>query len=320
MLGRSQPTLRGRSLLYTQLAHSLDAGLPLSQALRMAGDSSGRTGGSVAAAVVARGGTLVQALEEGFGLPADHRLALATAERAGRVPPCLVSLAADVDAERHARRRIWERAAYPLLLLHAIAPATSASLLLVESGAFAQRVVGTTAAIWIVGLGSFFLHRAGLKRPRYVRTLAALPLVGSVLRSRAFVRYFRSLGELYASGVNFQEALDAARDAAGPAPPVDDFARAAAAARGGATMAAAFESMSSHDPPLRALLANATLTGDLDAALRRATADLEERWRVQTDRLVVGSTSALYVAAVVAVGWTIISFYAGLYSGLSRER
>jgi hypothetical protein len=82
-------------------------------------------------------------------------------------------------------------------------------------------------------------------------------------------------------------------------------------------MAAAFESMGSLDPPLRALLANATLTGDLDAALRRATADLEERWRVQTDRLVVVSTSALYLAAVVAVGWTIVSFYAGLYSGLS---
>ena len=155
MVGRSQPTLRGRSLLYTQLAHSLDAGLPLSQALRMAGDSSGRTGGSVAAAVVARGGTLVQALEEGFGLPADHRLALATAERAGRLPPCLQSLAADVDAERHARRRIWERAAYPLLLLHAIAPATSASLLLVKPGAFAQRVVGTTAAIWRASFARF---------------------------------------------------------------------------------------------------------------------------------------------------------------------
>jgi general secretion pathway protein F len=301
----------------------------------MAGDGSGKTGGSAAAAVVERGGTLVQALEEGFGLPADHRLALASAERAGRLPPCFASLAADLDAERQARRRIWQRAAYPLLLLHAIAPATSTSFLLTKPGAFAQRVVGTTAAIWFVGLGAFFLHRAGMTRPRYVRTLAALPLVGSILRCRAFVRYFRSLGELYASGVNFQEALDAARDAAGPAPPVDDFATAAAAARGGATMAAApsppaappargpatmaaaFESMGSLDPPLRALLANATLTGDLDAALRRATADLEERWRVQTDRLVVGSTSALYLATVLAVAWTIVSFYAGLYSGLS---
>jgi general secretion pathway protein F len=317
MVGRSQPTLRGRSLLYTQLSHALDAGLPVPQAIRMAGDGSGRTGGSTAAAVVERGGTLVQALEAGFGLPADHRLALTSAERAGRLPPCFASLAADLDAERQARRRIWQRAAYPLLLLHAIAPATSASLVFTKPGAFAQRVVGTTAAIWFVGLGAFFLHRAGMTKPRYVRTLAALPLVGSVLRCRAFVRYFRSLGELYASGVNFQEALDAARDAAGPAAPVDDFARAAAVARGGATMAAAFESMGSLDPPLRALLANATLTGDLDAALRRATADLEERWRVQTDRLVVGSTSALYVAAVVAVGWTIVSFYAGLYSGLS---
>src|SRR5262249_10150317 len=122
----------------------------------------------------------------------------------------------------------------------------------------------------------------------------------------------------YASGVNFQEALDTARDAAGPAPPVDDFARAAAAARGGAPMAAAFETMTSLDPPLRALLASASHTGDLDDALRRATADLEGRWRVQTDRLVVVSTSALYAAVVVAVGWTIVSFYSGLYSGLTN--
>ena len=320
MAGRRGPSLRGRSLLYTQLAHSLDAGLPVSQALRMADDGSGKTRGAAASAVIERGGTLVQALEEGFGLPPEHRLSLQSAERAGRLPPCLEALSADLDAERRARRHLWQRAAYPLLLLHAIAPATAASLVLAQPGAFAQRVVGATAAIWFVGIGAWFLHRAGMTRRGYVRALAAVPLIGSILRCRAFVRYLRSLAELYASGVNIQEALDAARDAAGPAPPVDDFARAAAAARGGASMAAAFEAMTSLDPPLRALLANATLTGDLDDALRRASADLEERWRTQTDRLVVVSTSALYAAVVIAVMWTVVGFYAGLYSGLSNRR
>src|SRR5258705_6216264 len=108
MMGRSQPTLRGRSLLYTQLAHALDAGLPVPQALRMAGSNTGRTGGSAAAAVVERGGTLVQALEAGFGLPADHPLALTPAPPAGRLPPRLPSLAPPLHRPRPAPRRVLQ--------------------------------------------------------------------------------------------------------------------------------------------------------------------------------------------------------------------
>ena len=317
MAGGRRTSLRGRSLLYTQLSHALDAGLPVPRALRMADDGSGISRGAVAAAVVERGGTLVQALEAGYGLSPHHRLAIASAERAGRVPPCLRALAADLDAQRRARNRLWQRAAYPLLLLHAIAPATSAAFFFAHPEVFTRRVVTATAAIWFVGLGAALLHFRGLRSRAYVRTLGAVPLVGSILRSGAFVRYFRSLADLYASGVNIQEAFDTARDAAGPAPPVDDFARAAAAARGGASMAATFETMAALDPPLRALLATAAQTGTLDDALRRVVADLEERWRSQTDRLVAVSTSALYAFVMIAVAWTIISFYAGLYAGLT---
>jgi type II secretory pathway component PulF len=318
MFGRDPTSRRGRALLYLQLAQSLDAGIAVPQALRMTEDGSGKTRGAVAAAVVERGGTIVQAIDAAWGLSPHHRLALASAERAGRLPPCFESLAADLDAEVRARRRLWLRSAYPLLLLHAIAPATSAQFLLAKPAVFMRRVLVATATIWLVGVGALLLHRKWMKSKGYVRALASLPLVGSILRCGAFVRFFRALADLYASGVNIQEALDSARDAAGPAPPVDDFARAAAAARGGASMAAAFESMTSLDPPLRALLATAAQTGDLDDALRRAIGDLEERWRTQTDRLVVVSTSALYAGVVVAVGWTIVSFYADLYSGLSN--
>lgn len=282
----------------------------------MAEGGSGKTRGSVAAAVVERGGTLVQALEEGYGLPPLHRLALTSAERAGRLPACLLSLSDDLESQRAAQRRLWQRVAYPLLLLHALAPATSTQYLFVRPAMFTIRVVVATATIWAVGIGAVFLHRKFIHSPGYVRTLTALPLVGPLLKSGAFVRYFRSLAELYASGVNIQEAFDTARDAAGVAPPVDDFARAAAVARGGAPMASAFEAMTTLDPPLRALLSNAALTGSLDEALRRAIDDMEERWRHQTDRLVVVSTSTLYAVVVFAVAWTIISFYAGLYGGL----
>lgn len=320
MPGLSQPSLRGRALLYTQLAHSLDAGFPIARALRIAEDGSGKTRGSVAAAVVERGGTIVQALEVGYGLPPLHRLALTSAERAGRLPACLRSLSDDLEAQRAARRRLWQRAAYPLLLLHALVPATSTQYLFVRPAVFTTRVVLATAAIWAAALGALLLHRKFSKSSGYVRTLVALPLVGPLLKSGAFVRYFRSLAELYGSGVNIQEALDTARDAAGAVPPVEDFARVAAAVRGGAPMATAFESMTSLDSPLRSLLANAALTGSLEAALRRAIEDLEDRWRTQTDRLVAVSTSTLYAVVVFAVAWTIVSFYSGYYGSLMPPR
>jgi type IV pilus assembly protein PilC len=230
------------------------------------------------------------------------------------MPACLRTLAADLEAERRERMRLWQTAAYPLLLLHLVVPAASTPLLLTHPRTFATRVVVAIAGIWGVLAAAVWLHRRGLRSAAYVRTLNALPLVGAILRASAFTRYFRSLAELYGSGVRIQEALDAARAVVGPVPPVDDFALAASAARAGAPMAASFAAMRSLDPPLRALLETAATTGTLEGALRRAVADLEERWRSLALRLVTVATSALYAIAVVVVAWTILSFYTGYFS------
>jgi general secretion pathway protein F len=312
-------SLRERSLVYYQLAQALDSGIAAASALRLLDGAGGGGRGSAAAAAIARGQTLVAAFDAAFGLPLPHRLALQASERAGRLPACLRNLSADLDAERAQRRQFWISIAYPLLLLHVVVPAASTSLLLTKPGVFAARVFGATAVIWGVVLAGAWLHRRGTRSRAYMGTLQRLPLIGPVVRHAAFVHFFRSLVELYGSGVNFTEAIGAARSVLGDAPPLDDFARAAAAARGGATMPAVFATLTSLDPPLRSLLETSATTGDLENGLRRAIHDLEERWRDAMQRFLSVTSRALYFVVATAVAWTVIEYYAGIYSGIDEE-
>jgi type II secretory pathway component PulF len=319
MLGLGGTPLRSRSLVYTQLAQALDAGIAATSALRLLDRVGGEARGAAAAAAVARGQTLVAAFDTAFGLPRPHLLALAASERAGRLPDCLRQLAADLDDERAQRRQFWLSIAYPLLLMHVVVPAASTSILLTRPAAFAARVVGATAILWGTVLVGAWLHRRGSRSTAYMRGLVALPLIGPVVRYGTFVRYFRALVGLYGSGVHFTEALDAARSVVGEAPPFDDFAKAAAAARAGAPMEAAFATMTALDPGLRAMLETAATTGNLEEQLRRTIVELEERWRQGARRFVATTSYVLYVVVAVAVAWTVIDFYAGMYSGLATE-
>jgi type II secretory pathway component PulF len=319
MFGLVGSSLRTRSLLYTQLAQGLDSGIAAASALRLLDRAGGGQRGAAAAAAIARGQTLVAAFDAAFGLPRAHRLALTAADRAGRLPNCLRQLSADLDSERAERRQFWISIAYPLLLMHVIVPATSTPLLLLKPGVFFARTFAATAVIWGSVLAGTWIHRRGTRSPAYMRALQSIPLLGPVVSNGAFVHFFRALVELYGSGVNFTEALDASQSVVGDAPPFDDFARAAAAARGGAPMPAVFATMTSLDPPLRALLETAATTGDLENGLRRVIKDLEERWRDATQRFLSVSSYVLYVVVACAAGWAIVSFYYNMYSGLADD-
>src|SRR5262245_57686075 len=208
MLGSS---LRERSLVYYQLAQALDSGIAAASALRLLDGQGGHGKGAAAAAAVARGRTLVAAFDTAFGLPLPHRLALSASEQAGRLPACLRSLSADLDAERAQKRQFLLSIAYPLLLLHVIVPLSSTTILLTKPGEYAARVVAATAILWGVILAGAWLHRRGSRSPAYMRLVVKLPLIGPVVRHGAFVHFFRSLVELYGAGVRFTEAVGAAR-------------------------------------------------------------------------------------------------------------
>lgn len=312
-------SLRERSLLYFQLAQALDSGIAAASALRLL-DGSGAAGrGAAAAAAIARGQTLVAAFDTSYGLPLPHRLALQASERAGRLPACLRQLSSDLDAERAQRRQFWISIAYPMFLLHVLVPLTSTPLLLTKPGLFATRVVAAWAILWAMILGGAWFHRRGTRSPRYMHALQGLPLIGPAVRHGAFVRFFRSLVELYGSGVQFTEAIGAARSVLGDAPPLEDFSRAAAAARGGATMEGVFATLTSLDPLLRSLLQTSATTGDLENGLRKVIRDLEERWRDAMQRFLSVTSRLLYFAVATVVAWSVISHYSGYYSGIASE-
>lgn len=316
MLG---PSLRERSLLYFQLAQALDSGIAAASALRLL-DGSGAAGrGAAAAAAIARGQTLVAAFDATFGLPLPHRLALQASERAGRLPACLRQLSADLDAEREQRKQFWISIAYPLLLLHVVVPAASTPILLLNPGVFVARTIGATAVLWGVVLAGAWLHRRGTRSPAYMHALQRLPLIGPVVRHAAFVHFFRSLVELYGAGVNFTEAIAAARSVLGEAPPLDDFARAAAAARAGAPMPATFATLTSLEPLLRSLLETSAMTGDLENGLRKVIRELEEKWRDAMKRFLAVTSRTLYFVVALTVASTVISYYTGYYSDIAKE-
>src|SRR5262245_2777251 len=138
---------RRQTARYRALADALAAGIPARRAyelVRLEGEP--RT--TVGASALANGESLTRAIELDDDPPRHHVVALRAAEKAGRLPETLRSLADELDARASALRTFLQRAAYPLVLIHLVVPAASTSLLIEEPGRFLMRTLVALAVIW----------------------------------------------------------------------------------------------------------------------------------------------------------------------------
>lgn len=239
-------------------------------------------------------------------------------ETAGRLPRALERVAAAIEGDLTTLAELAGRAAYPLFVIHLV-PLALAAPALVRGDFTAALLAGLWpyALVWSA-LGAllwWLLARGG----REARAPLAWPLLGPLLRARGMQLYFDSVAALYGAGISIAAAHAGARERLPHRALRELLEPAGEALRAGRSYGEALALTGALRPHELDHLATGERTGQLEAALealaRLARADAEARARAA----VRGIGGALYALAVILVSWSVLSFYATLYGGLSAE-
>jgi type IV pilus assembly protein PilC len=325
-----------------QLATSYEAGIPILRSFELIGrenkDPKVREICSRMHQRVANGDTLEDAARaESRYLPTFFTELISSGEVGGKLDVMLRDLAEYFEDRLAMRRRIVRMMTYPLIQL------TAAWFL----GTFAFKLMGQVMATFSDRTANFsfeaFLSDYGWFQAKAVGGAAVViaiciilsrmgvfPYIGKavttfvwpfsrVTRRFGLARFFRSMSLLLGSGMNVKRCIE--RAAATTANPYmeKDLLRAVPVVANGGSLVEAFATSRMLTPTALEMLAVGEESGQLEAALRKASEyNMEEASHaVNVATRIIGVLIALAVAGII--GYVIISFYAGLYGGMLNE-
>lgn len=319
------PSHEHLSRWYQQLARHLEAGRPLSEALRTScGISRLDAVANSMADVIDRGGSVDEALLVARGsLSEADTLFLSAAAETGRLPKTLQSLSIHHEQFRALKLRLVFACAYPAAVLHV-------GLLLFplrqmisgdhgfvwDSGVYFRGLSWTLLPLWI----SFGLIAANARRrPEWLRRIGrVLPLVKGYLHAQALADFSRALANFLDAGL----AIERAWPIAGlltRTPNLNDAAQEIARAISrGALPGPLLREYRCFPIDFAARYATGEATGHLEENLFRLAGDYQER----ADRK-LKTIAVIYPGGILLVvgAWAIIqvvSFYAGYLNVLSE--
>jgi general secretion pathway protein F len=312
-----------------RLATLLTAGLPLTDALAAAAEVSSPAttrAFTLVAGRVREGSSLAEALvADGERFPAVYRASVRAGEARGDLAGTLTRVADHLDATVARRRRLATALIYP-----AVVATTSAAVLVflvawvlpqvrtlvVDAGGrlpwptrAALAAGDLVAATWWLVLAGIAVLAAGARwvrrrggAPDWTLRLAALPLVGPLLRDAAAARATHAFGTLLGAGIALDAAMPLAAEAAGPllAPAL---ATVGAHVRDGGTLTQALVRAEAFPPIVVRLVATGERTGTLAASLGQAATLLESDVARRLER----TTAWLEPALVVATGGLVLA-------------
>jgi len=312
---------QNRARFYENLAVSLDAGLPIRDALRTVGGSAfGAPSGPYASAKameeeIRDGATLEEAIEaRGAVFSPFERHVVAAGEKGGRLVESMKRLAKHFERRGVMRDGIGYGLMYPAFLVHFAFLVPPLKLLIVDGDplAYARAALLPIGMLWIVGLGGLALARALGASGALDHVLLALPVVGGAARSAAMLELVSTLGALQSAGVPILSALEAAAAAVRNRAVAATARRAREIVREGGTLTEGFEPSRDVTGPLfHDAVRIGEASGKLDETFERleltTTEDLERRLKT-----IAGVVPVLaYVLAAGYIAWTVISFYMG---------
>lgn len=288
--------LRSRADRLEDIAAALDAGLSPTAALS-AGGIEHWTPGPIAAA-----------LGQAWRLPAFELALLTACEEAGRLPPALRRMAATQIAKQSQQRELLARLAYPGAVLGL---AILINAFVVPGG----RTAATSIAILLgIGVALATMTAWRLRRAATNGNVDPLgwPVVGGHLRHRCDAPYLDAMAALHGAGVPIVRAHSIATAAVPFAAARARHFVAGQAIERGEPLAHALAAARALGAAPLSLVAKAEKIGNLESAFERGSEyerGVAHRGAMRFARYLGGS---LYLFAVLAVGWTALSFYGGL--------
>ncbi len=306
-------SLERRARFFRQLAVMTRTGMPIANALRLAGDTAGgryRSESRLWADGCTRGLNLADQLAAAREAPLPVALVRA-GETTGRLPD-LCGRIADHDEQMQALRSLAiGRLIYPAVLLHAalVVPVIPGVVLGDRSAAWL--LVGPVV-LWLVIGGLALLGRAGHRRGILAR-LALLPVIRLLSLPFLTGNVCLVLGCGVAAGLKHRDSLELAADACGNRLLGERLRTAAAGIdRGtipdlttGLREAGLAELTTS-------LIATGEHSGTLEKTIDQAAVAARESFQTRSTWATKIVTSGIYAAVTLFVAWKIVSMYAGI--------
>lgn len=303
---------------HEQLAVTLDAGLPIAQAVQLAGSTAGgpmRAQGAGWSSGCAGGRTLAEQLETG-GQPAFDVALVKAGEVSGRLPELCRELAAHYRHRIALRTLVIGRLVYPVVLIHATLLALGI-VLTFSSGWSPWVILGLPLALWLTAAVGWFAW--GLLQPTARARLAltgpfaplTLPLVAantcSVLRAAL------------SAGMLMPDALELSAGACGNQVLGGRLTEAGRDLRHNRldSLAAALERCGL--PQLVVdHIASGERSGSLDRTLGQAGALMRESFRLRAEWTARITCGIIYGAAMLGAATVVFLFWSG-YMGLISD-
>lgn len=284
-----------RALVVRQLAILLGGGVPVTEALAIAGDTAPRaltTALARIAEAVREGATLATACRhDAVLLDRSECAVVAAGEASGALVAALRDVAGDLERRAARRRTLRRLLAYPAILLvvatgvlvglaafvlpeiatlFADRPAAlplPTRVLLAAHGAVARGWGVAAAALAAVGALAWRWRRRPGARRRLQETVLALPIAGPIVQDASVARFAHAAARMLRAGLPLDVALEDAIAAVPNAPLRDELGRVRRAIVEGRPLRAALAETRLASPALLGLVGSGEATGELATAL-----------------------------------------------------
>jgi len=248
-------------------------------------------------------------------------------EESGMMDKSCAQIAEYIDREIELRNLIRRVTIYPKLVIAAAIIIVLVTNVIIaslgKSGGIDSLL--TRWSTWVVLtpiiLGLFLFFRVGLQNPRikfqYDQFILSLPLFGTTVKQLCMAKFGRAFGILYAGGVPVPRAVQLAADACG-----NEFLRArihpaATGLKEGEGITHAFAATGVFTPIVLDMTNTGETTGNLDFMLQKVAEFYEEDGKTRSVQFGYALGVLALLAVGVYVGYTVITFYAGHFSGIS---
>ncbi|ANQ83940.1 general secretion pathway protein F [Azoarcus olearius] len=346
---RPQPRLPARELgaFCAQLAHLLEAGIPLVEALRDLGEGNAtpaaRPWDDIATALEG-GDTLSDACAARADLFDEVFVSLLRAgEQAGRLPAVLHHLAATLERSAQVAAHLRRMSIYPTFVLAVLAVAAGTALVFVvpqlsslfrslgETLPWQTRALlslsdlvlrhgawATVVAVLCLAGVRLALLRSIAFRLQVHAALLRLPVVGGLWHTALLARVCQVLAVSYEAGVPIVAAVTTAAGTAGNLVVRTGLEQVADDIAAGADLSGALASTRVFPPRVTRMLRVGEHSGTLDRALRHAGAFYERELQEGVARLQAAVEPALTVLLGLLMLWIMSAILGPIYDVLGK--
>jgi type II secretory pathway component PulF len=308
---RSRPEALG--FFFSQLARLLEAVGSLSEALSLISGQVGSSDIEEAARDLHRMVTSGMPLGAAMAVRGDPfrptwtRLVEA-AEEAGNLPAALDRIAARIARSASMAQGVRSALVYPLFLIHGALLLWPIGTLITDGpGVYFGRVALSIGIVWGVAAVGIAAAVRSVRKARDAGVPPRLPVIGPILGELRAAEACWSLGSLYEAGTNLRSAVDFAFP--GPLDPASAAGQALARFRDGSDFSGLVRDSGLFPVDTVRVVQIAETAGNLGESLLAEGRRLEDRATARLEKLAKTAGRAIYLIAVVAAVFVILSFW-----------